>query len=159
MSEEKVLVWLPKKMAEKVKDLDSDELKFDLVSKYVDESKLDMKYAVEGIDEDVIVFKASLIKARAEFKKVVYEQTSGMDKLWQVHNLKASEINRKVSTLLKELKPITEELNAINALFGKIGTYNIERVIESLQKISNLYGKEKEMVQFVINHFGEDNND
>ena len=149
------IVWLPEELAKKVKDLEDKDLRYDLVSKYVDEAKLDMKYAVEGIDEDVVVFKASMIRIRTEFKKVVAEQVADMEKLWETHDKKSSDIKNKVETLVAKLKPVTEELNAINALFSKIGTYNLEKVVETLQKVSNLYGKEKDMIQFVIEHFGE----
>ena len=149
------LVWLPEALAKKVKDLEDKDLQYDIVSKYVDETKLDMKYAVEGIDEDVIVFKASMIRIRAEFKKVVAEQVADMEKLWETHDKKSSDIKKKVETLVADLTPITEELKEIDTLLGKISTYNIDKLIDSFRGLQNLYGKEKEMFQFVVNHFGE----
>ena len=65
MSEEKDIVWLPKSLAKKVNALDTRDSKAynDVIQDYIDASKREIKANVESLEEDVLIYKAAMIKA------------------------------------------------------------------------------------------------
>lgn len=70
MRGEKELVWLPKELAAKIKDIEGVEgLRKEILS-YVDETKRDLRNDIEMMDEDILLYKAYMIQARDKFKHI-----------------------------------------------------------------------------------------
>ena len=65
-------------------------------------------------------------------------------------------MNKKVAEFVSMLDPLEKKLSSINEALGKIRTFNIDRLVESMQKLTGLYGESREMFDFVVNHFGKE---
>ncbi len=149
------LIWLPESLVKKIKKETSEEQQFLFINEYLKECKIDMSLSIEALDADIIIFKSKMLAAKKAFKEAKDEQLNANYELWEKYDKDLSKVSIKVDKLTDKLAPIANELANIDELFGKIRSYNIDKFLETLNKISNLYGREKEMFKFLIDNFSD----
>src|SRR5688572_20798439 len=81
--EEKEIVWLPKSLAEKVKQITDGKLLELEILKYAEESKSSLRQDIESIEEDVLQYRAFMVKAKNAFKEAKDEQLDASYALWE----------------------------------------------------------------------------
>lgn len=149
------LVWLPKDVAVNIKKATSEEQELAFVNEYIKSCKIDMSSSIEAMDADILIFKAKMLTAKKAFKEAKDEQLNANYKLWEKYDKDLNKVAIKVERLTNKLNPIADKLANIDELFGKIRSYNIDKFLETLNHISGLYGKEKEMFKFLVDNFGD----
>ena len=166
MEKEKELIWVEKEFAKKYKRLESDKEKNDQRCKALDEyisqitesSRKDFKANLETLEEDVAIYTGLMLKVKQAFGKAKDEALEASYALWEDFDKERPCISKKIKEVCDMLNPLETKLNSINEALGKIRTYNIDKLVESMEKLTGLYGESREMFDFLVNHFGKENN-
>lgn len=161
MEKEKDLIWVSKEFAEKFKALEKEENTREEQSKIFDEYleqiqekvKSDFKANLESLEENAAIFTGLMLKVRQSFEKAKNEHLEASYELWEKYDIEKGSIEEKTQKIILGLKPLKDELKEINDLLGKIRTYEMEKVIETIEKLNGLYGNSKDMIKFLVNNF------
>ena len=156
-------IWVSKEFAERwkkvtteVSNREQQEKVFDEYIKTVtDKVRDDFKCNLESLEEDAAMFTGLMLKVKQTFGKAKDEHLDASYELWEKFEAEIPSVNKKIDLLLKTLRPLKDELTEINKLVGQISTYDIDRLINSVDALSNSYGKNAEMVAFLVNNFGK----
>lgn len=157
MSTEKKHVYVDKALAEKIEHLQSDKQIEATVLEYFNESKRDLKYSLEGLDDDVIQYKALMMKARQSFREAKDEQLQANYDLWEKFDADTKGVSAYVSTIIAQLQPLKQELNEVNRLMQQVHRYDLERLLEIVQRLNGAFqGETGNMLKFLLNNYGKD---
>lgn len=152
-TEKKDLVWLPISLANKIKEVNDIKAIEKEILKYAEETKNSLKLDTENMDEEIIQYRAYMIKARNAFEKAKNEELDAFYAIWEKYDEDCSKIRIQVDKAKKELTPLLEELKAVKKEISTIETWGFERLGEAIQKLSSLYGENKEMFMFLVNNY------
>ena len=157
MIEEKDLVWLPKSVANKVKQLETVEEADRLVQEYIKTKRQDFNRELENLDDDVLIFKGSCLKHRQELKKVYVEQSELLDKLWEDCGDMGSKIRRHAVALAAELAPLTAEVKNLKAsidevrrLIDSVSFYPQQTFIQTVESVARMDDKTKGLLRDLL---------
>ena len=157
MIEEKDLVWLPKSVANKVKQLETVEEADRLVQEYIKTKRQDFNRELENLDDDVLIFKGSCLKHRQELKKVYVEQSELLDKLWEDCGDMGSKIHRHAVALAAELAPLTAEVKNLKAsidevrrLIDSVSFYPQQTFIQTVESVARMDDKTKGLLRDLL---------
>ena len=164
---DKELIWVEKEFAVKYQELEKEESKnaerIKAFEEYMDKleakSKSDFKANFESLEEDVAIYTGLMLKVKQAFEKAKNEQLDASYALWEKFESEIPNIKQKTQKIIDELRPLQEELKKTSDLLAKIDTYDMERVIETIGKLSSLYGESKNMVEFLVNNYTKPNAD
>lgn len=153
MNNEKDLIWLPKQLAQKIKDVeDVKKLEAEIIS-YCQEVEQSLKTDVECMDDTIIQFKANLIKAKTEFKKAKDEELDAMYKLWEDYDVELSKTRKQVETAKASLEPLKKELQEVKALIQGFDTWGMKDLFETVKNFTDLWGRNKEVFEFLMKNY------
>ena len=166
MPKDQELIWVDKDFAEKWKTLTAEktteeerEKVFDeYLNRVTEKTRTAFKCDLESIEEDAAIFKGLLLKTRQVFEKAKNEHLEAAYTLWEKFEEEIPSTQEKTDKILKILEPLVKQLNAINELLRKINTHDLDRFNKSLSVLSNAYGKNREMIEFLVKHFGKEGN-
>jgi len=156
-TEEKEYIHLhvSKSLAKQLKSLEGDTPD-GLLLNYIEQCKKDMQYNIESMDEDILMFKGMLAKVRKDFKQAKDEQLETSYKIWEDYAKQMPELRKYVETATKELRPLKDELEAIQALMKDLSHWKVKDLIESISMISRaMEGQNKEMLKFLMENFNK----
>ena len=100
--EEKDIVWLPKSIADKFKDLESIESMRVLTRDVIEKKRLDMTTEDRNLEDDVLRFKAFCLAHRSEMSKVYNEECDLIEKMWEELSTKADNTRTKIKNMTKK---------------------------------------------------------
>jgi hypothetical protein len=157
MEEKKELVWLPKLLADKILAYqEKGEDYQEMIDKYIKDIKGYLLEDIKAMDDEMLVYQASMVKAKNKFKEVKEEQLNGFYSLWEKFEEDVSKFRDFTTNSIKELEPLKESLKEINNLIDKISTWQVNDFLETLQKINTIIDSENktsEMVKFLFNNY------
>jgi len=155
---EKELLWLPIELAKRVKDVtDSEAINNEILS-YVEQTKKELQIGIESIDEDIVLYRAHMIKARNAFKEAKDQEIESMYSLWEEYDKELTKVRGFVNEAKKAIEPIKEEVIELNKEMEKINHYGFANMIETVYKFCQLYGEQREMMEFLIKNFKKEPN-
>jgi chromosome segregation ATPase len=157
----KELVWVEKEFAEKYKMLEGKKEMRELqiaefeeyMKKVQDQARREFRANLENLDEDCAIFSGLMLKVKQSFEKAKNEHLDASYALWEKFEKEIPDVRKKIQTITETVTPLKKELEDVNALLAKINTYDLDRVIEAIGKLNNLYGTSREMVDFLVNNF------
>lgn len=152
-TEERDLVWLPKSLAGKIKEVQDVRAIEAEILKYVEQTKNSLKLDTESMDEEIIQYRAYMIKARNSFEQAKNEELEAFYAIWEKYDQDISKIRVQVTKAKEELKPLLEELKTVKKEIQTVETWGFERLGEAIQKLSSLYGENKEMFMFLVKNY------
>ena len=163
MSGEKELIWVSKEFAARHNELESDNSKNEERAKALEEyletistaSRDDFKANLESLEEDAAIYSGLMLKVKQSFSKAKDEALSSSYELWEKWAEEMPAVSKKISEVVNMLDPLEKKLNTINDLIGKIRTYNIDKLAESIRNLDGLYGESREMFDFIVKNFGK----
>lgn len=163
MAEGQELIWVDKEFAAKVKMLETEkatrEQQLKVFDEYIEKVngtiRRDFQSNIEAIEEDAAIFTGLMLKTRQAFEKAKNEQLVGTEEIWENIEKEIPSMREKTQKLIDTLKPLKDELNEINGLLGKISTYNIDKLGQSVALLGNLHSKNREMIEFLMLNFKE----
>jgi len=150
MLEQKELIWVSKEVKTIFESLDSDHEKLKIVDDLIKNRKLDITYAIESLDDDLLVFKAFSLKYKTELQKVYDEQSDKLEKLFENCGDIQSKMYLKIEETKTKLNPITDKIKAINETLDKVNTYKIEKLIELIEKFNRMSEEDKRLFEILI---------
>ena len=158
--ENKELVWLPKELAKKIQAINDPTSKLceELIDKYLDDSRREVKSNLEALEEDVLSYRVLMVRAKNAFKEAKEEQIASSYDLWEKFEEEAPLIKDKVDTVIKELRPLKEDLHDIKELLSGINMIGIERLLEVVRAISghvDSEGNTGKMLKFLFENYRE----
>lgn len=161
MSDNKELVWVEKEFAEKYKALEGKketrEMQIAVFEEYMNkvqnQARSDFKANLETLDEDAAIFSGLMLKVKQSFEKAKNEHLDASYALWEKFEKEIPDVRTKIQKITETVTPLKKELEDVNALLAKINTYDLDRVIEAISKLHNMYGTSREMVDFLVNNF------
>ena len=161
MSDGKELVWVEEEFAKKYKELEKDESqrekRLEAFNEYMEkiskDAQDDFKANLNSLEEDAAIYAGLMLKVKQAFEKAAKEHLGASYALWEKFEAEKPKVELKVDILLGMLNPLQDKLAKIEELFGKIQTWNIDKLGESLRGISGLYGENKEMIKFLVSNF------
>lgn len=160
MTQEKQLVWVKKDQAERFNKLESDEKRYEAFEEYIKsvsaESFFEFKTNFENLEEDVAIYTGLMLKVKQTFGKAKHEQLIASYELWEKFEEELPNVRKKVDKVLEILEPLVEKLNKLNNTLKSIQTYDVEKLIETVERLTNLYGTNKSMIEFLVNNFNKD---
>lgn len=159
----KELVWVEKEFAEKYKMLENkaeqNNQRIAMFEEYIkkvsDESRAEFKANLETLEENAAMYTGLMLKVKQTFQKTMETSLDAAYKLWEDYDKERVKTLKQVQEVSAILKPIEEQLRIINELSGKIQTWNIDKLIESLKSLTNLTGENKAMFKFLVDKYGE----
>lgn len=151
MADDKELIWVTKEQAEILKDLGSDENQKNFVDKLISERKIDMQYAIESLDDDLLRLKAFALTYKTELKKVYDEQDEALEKLWETHDEKIYELKEKIKQLKPELQNVKNQIDEVSKIMNGLSTYNIDKLLEVVRKVNGMSEDDKRLMVDLIN--------
>ena len=162
MAEGEELIWVEKEVAEKIKRLTTDKATNEQRLKVFDEYiakvngtiRRDFEANLECIEEDAAIFTGLMLKTRQTFEKAKHEHLIASEELWEKFEKEIPSIRIKTQSIIDTMKPLEAELKVLNDLLGKISTYNMNALIETVARLSGACGKNKEMIEFLVKNFG-----
>jgi len=150
MADNKELIWVPKEVKETIEKMESDQEKLKVVDKMINDRKLDITFAIEALDDDLLRFKAFSLKYKTELQKVYEEQSDKLEKLFEDCGDIQSKMYHKIEETKDKLDPITSKIKSINETLEKINTYKIERVIDLIEKFNRMSEEDKRLFEILI---------
>lgn len=152
--EAREIVWLPKSIADKVKDIDSVQAIEAEILKYVENIKSDTRVSIEGIDDDIVQFRAAMIKARNSFKQAKEEELTSNYELWEKFENDLIPIRNKIQSLRDEIKPLKTDLEALRKDIDGVSSWQVKELLENLEKIRSLmYGESGSILKFLFENY------
>jgi chromosome segregation ATPase len=164
MDNEKELVWLPKEIADEVQKLQdpfSEECRA-LIAKYIDEARRDYQNDLQALDEDVLMYRGLLVKAKKSFEAAKNEQLSAHYDVWEKFDKDLPRLEERVNRLTSRLTPLQEDLDEISTTIRKIQTWDIEKLLEIVRNIDgclNSGNGTSKILKFLVREYapGENN--
>ena len=154
------LVWLPVSLVKKIKEIqDSIGIENEIMS-YIAETKLDLKQQIESIDDDVLLYRAHMIKTRDAFKKAKNEELEAGYQLWQEFEKELPKTKQFIKEAIDTIEPLKTEVNNLRTELdniNKIISYiNLDRMLgflTVLKDCNTLINEDKELLSFIINNY------
>jgi len=150
-TDEKELIWVTKEQAKIFNDLDADENKKNFVDKLIADRKIDIQNSIECLDDDLLRLKAFALTYKTELKKVYDEQDKALEDLWGSHDEKIYEIKEKIKQLKPEFEDVKKQIIEVNKIMDGLSTYNIDKLIEIVHKVSIMSEEDKKLMVNLIN--------
>ena len=148
------LVWIPKELAGKLSELADDHKQMErVIDDFYKSADREMLINLEALDERVIEYKALSIKARAVFTEACIDTADKSEELFLNWDEKMPSVRQKVDAIRDEIKPLHDDLTSINELMGKIDTWKIKQVVDTMREISTMDAKTWEMLSFLQENY------
>lgn len=153
---EKEFVYLPKELAEKIKQIQDSKVIESIIIDYIDESKREIQANLENLDDDVIKYKGLMLKAKKAFEDAKNEQLTASYALWEKFEDERPNTTEKIESIVNLLNPLVNKLEEVNSLMAKVNLYDLEKFLKILSEISNLVGyngQTAELLKFLFENF------
>lgn len=157
---EKDLIWVPKKLAEEYKQLESCEEQEKLVKQVLRDRKLDIENELNMLSEDAIRFKASCLAHRNELHKIYMEEYGKVDQILSDTDSLHAKVRADAKKLESDLRPISDSINGMLENFSKLkkqleefNVYGADRVVDLVGRISQLDEKSKDALVFLAHNY------
>ena len=141
-------------MSSELKDVyekvDSDQEKLNIVEELINSRKIDITYAIEALDDDLLRFKAFSLRYKTELQKVYDDQSEKLEKIFDDCGDIQSKMYLKIEETKTKLNPVTDKIKEINVALEKVNTYKIERVIELIEKFNRMNEEDKRLFEILI---------
>lgn len=155
MSEEKDLIWVPKSMKKLIDELESDNAKLNLVEKWIEQRKLNIKSDIESLDDDLLMFKAFALKYKKELESVFDEQDKQLEDLWNKCNDSCRESINKINKVKDELRNVVSQVDSVKKTLDGISTYKIEQLLNLVERFNRMSQEEKGFFELLLKHSKE----
>jgi archaellum component FlaC len=161
MEDKQELIWVSKEMAEKWESMTAKQTTRDEQEKVLNDYmetvlvkvREEYKSNLESLEEDALVFTGLMLKVKQAFGKAKDEHLNASYELWEKFEADIPSVTKKTEAIIKVLKPLKDELTEINGLIGKISVWEIDKLTQAVGCLADTYGRNKEMVEFLVKNF------
>jgi hypothetical protein len=151
--EKREIVWLPAELAARVKGIqDKNVLEREILA-YIDTARKELKSQIECFDDDVLIFRGQLAKAKAAFKEAQEAHYNETYQMWEEFQKTLPQTKDFVQKAVDVLKPLKAELDGVNKLMQTVNHWEIERLIKLLDQVSNANPETQKVLRFLFENF------
>lgn len=136
-TETKEICWLPRSLALKIKSLENGASEEAEVLKYLSDTKRSFRQDIEALDDDVLQYRASMIRAKNALKEAFETELTDFEKVWEQHADQFAKIKQRAMQTVEDLKPVKAALKEVADEMSKIDRWNIESLLETIKKVEN----------------------
>jgi chromosome segregation ATPase len=148
------IVWLPASLAQKVKHITDGKLLEAEILKYAEQSKDSLRIDIESIGEDIVQYRAHMIKAKNAFREAKEEQLQASYEMWEKFEDDMKVLKGHVERAKSELQPLKDELNELKSLMNQVDKFGIGDLLSLIKSInSNYYGETAAMIKFLFENY------
>ena len=153
-SEEKEIVWLPKKLADKVKALENSD---NFVDDYIEQSRTEIRANLDTFDSEIIEYRANMIKARKAFEIAKDEMIKASYEIWDKFQDDKKSLCSMATELTNGLLPLANELKKINDMINGLDEYKIKGLVNLVKAFNNeCYGENAKILKFLMDNYKKD---
>lgn len=113
---------------------------------------------IEELDEDLVAFKHKQMVYKKSFKEAVLSSEKEIDELFSRLFDKENELIKKLNSTVQ---PFEKLLRDVSEKDKELRIYSfaseIEKLYESLKLFSNLYGENKNIIEFLVENYSKGN--
>lgn len=155
MEEDKEYVglYLPKKLAKSLKELEGGITQEKLIKQFFQRSKDNMRFELEDLDESLIQYKGYMLATKQAFEKAKDEQLEAHVQLWEKFEKELPDIEEKTRILTDRLKPLENHLDRLNKRINNLNIYKLENAVELIAKINNMAPETKNIFKFLLENY------
>lgn len=147
-------VRVPAELAKKIEACDDDDRMLEeAIDKYFDWSVSSMQNKLESLNETEREYRVINARARNSFKEVAIEISKSADKIWEDWHAGMPQVTNKIEEMRAELKPLKDDLDAINKSIKEIGMWDIEKLLEMMNAVRYTDETTHNMVKFLMDNF------
>lgn len=149
-----VSLYLPIALAEKVEHFKSDKEIEETVLSYFADSKRDFKVALEGLDDEVVQYKALMMKARQAFREAKDEQLEANYQLWEKYESDLKTLSQFTAKAKAQVEPIKREMEDLNKLMQGIDNWKLNDLLKTMESIRySMEGETGKMLKFLFENY------
>lgn len=155
---EKELIWVPKEIAEKYKNIESIEQHSEMILELIKRKKKDFAIENENLDDDVLTFKAVCLRHKAELQKVYNEQSEQLELLWKDCSNMSEKINEHARKIASDLSPIVNtvrelknSITDVKARLADVSFYPSSQFVQVAEAVSRMDDATKILLRDVLN--------
>ena len=134
---------------------DNKELQLSIVKEMFELEKNWLKQELQQMDDDLLQYRALLLKMREAYKEAQQEHYNKVNDLWDEISKSVPSFTKKVESLVKELEPVTIALTAIKNQTDSVNTWKAKEIIEMVNLVSNMTPEKIEMFNLLVNYSKE----
>ena len=150
MDQEYVSLWTTKEKADELNKLKGVIPDDEILQKYIDDTKKNIKIDLDTLDYDMLQYKATMAKWHKTMKEAYDEMTDKSYSLWEEFDKNRPNFDQKMKSFVASVEPVNNMLNNISSNLSQINNFSIDKLLELVNRISCMSMKEKEMMQFLL---------
>ena len=150
----KELVWIDEELVGKVELIQDiarlNGTKLEELAKRISDNTTTI--ITDNIDVLLLETKLHAKKVRDEYEKVVNEELEATNTLWDTCDEKIYESRTKIAKVKDMFVDVNREINKCTASLSAIPVYNLEKLMEVLDKFNSYSEKDKELLRLLFNN-------
>ena len=150
MKEKLVSLWVDAETEKKYNQLKGTIPDDDILQQYIDDTKKNIKFDLDALDDDLLQYKAKVSKWHKAIKEAYQELTDKSYEIFETFDKNRPSFDRKMEEFVASAKPVKAILNDIEKSILNINTWKIDILLELISRISQMSVKEKEILKFLM---------
>ena len=150
MKEKIVSLWVDAETEKRYNQLKGTIPDDDILQQYINETQKQIKFDLEELDYEILQYKAKVSKWHRTIKEAYDELSNKGYEIFEKFDEARPSFNRKMEEFIASAKPVKSILNDIEKSIANIDTWQIDKLLELISRISQMSVKEKEMLKFLI---------
>ena len=154
MKEKIVSLWVDAETEKRYNQLKGTIPDDDILQQYINETQKQIKFDLEELDYEILQYKAKVSKWHKTIKEAYDELRNKSYEIFETFDEARPSFNRKMEEFIASAKPVKSILNDIEKSIANINTWQIDKLLELISKISQMSVKEKEILKFLMSMDG-----
>lgn len=143
-------IRIPKEWKEKLDTMQSYEAQEEFFFKAIENKKKDIANEIEAMEDNLVEFKAFGLRYKRELEKIYEEQSEILMKLWDDVNL-GTKLYEQIKNMSSKVRPLINDVKELEQELSKVKTWNIDKVIQTLNDYKYLDETQKEVLKIMLN--------
>lgn len=124
----------------------------EILQKYIEDTKRNIKLDLDGLNDDVLQYKALMSKYHRMMKEN-YDQIQDVGyEIFKEFEAKKPKFENKMKEFVNAAKPVNEMLKSIQDSLVKIDDWQINKLFSIVEKVANMSDKEKDIFKFLMEY-------
>jgi hypothetical protein len=163
-NKEFVSVYVDKKIAKELKDLEGSEEQEKIVKDIIKRKKLDLENENDLLSDNVLIFKNVCLEHRNQLKKIYADEDAKLEEMFLELDATRSKFKKTSKDLQSAIRPLSDELDQCREKFKHLkdgidglNIYGSEKLVEFARTIQNMDDATKDIFGFILNHYKKEN--
>lgn len=149
---EKELVWVSKDIVEQVNQLNGTVEDVEQIKKIFELFKREINDYSFNIEEAVVDLKRQSKKIKDALRETFDAENEQMYQLWEELNSKQDEVRKKITSAAELIRNSKADVESLKNQISSINLYGVDKLIDMVEKISNMNERDKELLSYLFNH-------